>query len=137
MGKGLSAGTIAKHCGVSDMLVLAIKKKMAEQCSGPRILDLTEESLGDENVTGEDGKKYPAKKPTTKVTTSETTTTITVVETPTEADFVEEHEEPKTTDSNGPVTDGLGQPLSAAAFLAVPVRMALTVRAVGGEAQAS
>lgn len=110
-GRERSAGAIAEHCGVSDTLVLAIKKKMAEQGSGPRVLDLTGESEG-EKVTGKDGKKYPARMPTKKTTTTTTTVTVEEEEEP-EAAFVEEHEEPKEAAVVEVRTDGLGRPVPA------------------------
>jgi hypothetical protein len=125
---------IAEHCGVDDKMVSRLR---AEMVSGGSKSHLTKR-------VGKDGKTYDVsktqeanKKRATKTTTSTKTTNRTVVETPTEADFVEEHEESKTAYvlGNEPeavngqfavqsvtVTDGLGRPVPdalAPAFLLV------------------
>ena len=87
---------------------------------------------------GKDGKVYDTKKRAaankkraTKTATSKTTTTTKVVETPAEAEFVEEHEEPKTEyvldgdDAADVVRDKLGrvvpEPYAVAFHLYQPV----------------
>ena len=74
-----------------------------------------------DSVTGRNGKKYKAKKSTSKTKTSTKTTVTQGMETPPEGDFVEEHEEPKEIIET--VTDGLGRPVPEeyeSAFLTIP-----------------
>jgi hypothetical protein len=108
-----SDGKIADHCGVTQEFVSKMRKQMPPP----------QNNSGVTKRVGKDGKVYDAgkasaasKKRATKTTTSETTTSKTVVEAPTEADFVEEHEEPKAAyvledeqEADASVTDKLGR----------------------------
>lgn len=92
MGGERSDGFIADHCGVSQRMVSEIRKNLI---STQKVSELTVR-IGKDGKARDISKIQEANKTrTTKTTTSETTTHKTVVETPTEADFVEEHEEPK------------------------------------------
>ena len=88
-----SDGFIADHCGVDSDLVRRCREALE---SGGGILQVTKR-------VGKDGKTYDVsktqaanKKRATKTRTSKTTTTVTGTDDLPEADFVEEHEEPKT-----------------------------------------
>ena len=90
-GQGRTDSAIAEHCGVGTGLVRRCREDLEAR---HRIGAVTKR-------VGKDGKVYDTQKQATKnratkTTTSKTTTTKQVVETPVEAEFVEEHEEPKT-----------------------------------------
>jgi hypothetical protein len=92
-GEKLSDRAIGDHCGVSYRMVEEIRKSLVSTGK----LSQSNTRVGKDGRTYDISKTQEAnKKRATKTTTSETTTNKTVVEAPTEAEFVEEHEEPKT-----------------------------------------